>query len=295
MTDPDRLTTPERRPEDLETYDRVFAAWWERVGALPMAQRQEQEIALAFDVEGDDEPDGDDGDGPPAPPSVQVRWSRHEVLRHRDFAEYTADEFLEARRLMADLRVAGAIGSRMDGVAAACAAAGPGIGAMTAEIIPAGDAMERAVPLLEAGEVVAIPTETVSGLAGDASLPERLERFHDPRELEARPGALRRPVHHRDAVRHVSESEPNRARLEARRGKRRRHRIENGKCDDRSHSLEEASARQVHSRNDHGVLAIVAALRDWKGRLLTISRISPENRYSCSVSRLTIPLTVRLS
>ena len=40
---------------------------------------------------------------------------------------------------------------------------------MTAEIIPAGDAMERAISLLEAGEVVAIPTETVYGLAGDAT------------------------------------------------------------------------------------------------------------------------------
>ena len=38
-----------------------------------------------------------------------------------------------------------------------------------AEIITAGDAMEKALALLEAGEVVAIPTETVYGLAGDAT------------------------------------------------------------------------------------------------------------------------------
>jgi hypothetical protein len=43
------------------------------------------------------------------------------------------------------------------------------------------------------------------------------------------------------------------------------------------------------------VLAVLAPLRDWKGRLLTISRINPENRYSRSGSRLTIPLTVLLS
>ncbi len=38
-----------------------------------------------------------------------------------------------------------------------------------AEIIAAEDAMEAALALLEAGEVVAIPTETVYGLAGDAT------------------------------------------------------------------------------------------------------------------------------
>jgi L-threonylcarbamoyladenylate synthase len=37
------------------------------------------------------------------------------------------------------------------------------------EILPAVDAMDRALALLRAGEVVAIPTETVYGLAGDAT------------------------------------------------------------------------------------------------------------------------------
>lgn len=38
-----------------------------------------------------------------------------------------------------------------------------------AEILAVGEAMERALALLEAGDVVAIPTETVYGLAGDAT------------------------------------------------------------------------------------------------------------------------------
>jgi uncharacterized protein with von Willebrand factor type A (vWA) domain len=38
-----------------------------------------------------------------------VRWSPAEVLRHRDFAAYTHAELAEARRLMADLRLAGAL------------------------------------------------------------------------------------------------------------------------------------------------------------------------------------------
>jgi L-threonylcarbamoyladenylate synthase len=50
---------------------------------------------------------------------------------------------------------------------------------MTAEIIPAGDAMERAISLLEAGEVVAIPTETVYGLAGDATNGVAVARIYE--------------------------------------------------------------------------------------------------------------------
>lgn len=38
-----------------------------------------------------------------------------------------------------------------------------------AEVIPAGEALGRALSLLDAGDVVAIPTETVYGLAGDAT------------------------------------------------------------------------------------------------------------------------------
>ncbi|UVK38300.1 threonylcarbamoyl-AMP synthase [Mesorhizobium sp. AR10] len=38
-----------------------------------------------------------------------------------------------------------------------------------AEIVAVGEAMERALALLEGGDVVAIPTETVYGLAGDAT------------------------------------------------------------------------------------------------------------------------------
>jgi len=38
-----------------------------------------------------------------------------------------------------------------------------------AEILAIGEALERALALLEGGDVVAIPTETVYGLAGDAT------------------------------------------------------------------------------------------------------------------------------
>ena len=48
-----------------------------------------------------------------------------------------------------------------------------------AEILKTGEAMERALALLEAGEIVAIPTETVYGLAGDATNGEAVARIFE--------------------------------------------------------------------------------------------------------------------
>jgi uncharacterized protein with von Willebrand factor type A (vWA) domain len=99
-----------RRPEDIAVYDRAFAAWWERTVELSLTFPEPGlELSLAFDADGDDtgdEPGGDDQDDVP---TVSVRYSPREVLRHRDFASYTPDEFAEARRLMADLRLSGAM------------------------------------------------------------------------------------------------------------------------------------------------------------------------------------------
>ena len=96
------------RPEDIELYDRSFAAWWDRVFRVGTAAVQEREVVLAFDTDGDDDaPEADDGESRESP-TLAVRFSRAEVLRQRDFAHYSPDEFAESRRLMDDLRLAGA-------------------------------------------------------------------------------------------------------------------------------------------------------------------------------------------
>lgn len=48
-----------------------------------------------------------------------------------------------------------------------------------AEILPADMALQRAAALLEAGQVVAVPTETVYGLAGDATNGEAVARIFE--------------------------------------------------------------------------------------------------------------------
>ena len=99
-------TTLIRHPEDIDAYDRTFSAFWlDRSPRRPIPPDHE-EVILAVDT---GETNGHDHGDEPGPqlPTITVRYSRTEVLRHKDFAAYTHDEFAEARRLMADLKLAG--------------------------------------------------------------------------------------------------------------------------------------------------------------------------------------------
>ena len=91
------------RPDDIAIYDRAFGAFW---SGVPGGVADEPAVpqTAAFDVELP--PEADDASGPVRlQPSITVRWSPAEVLRERDFASYTPAEFVQARRLMADLRL----------------------------------------------------------------------------------------------------------------------------------------------------------------------------------------------
>ncbi len=97
-----------RRQEDVAAYDRAFAAFW-RARGTPGAPQAAPPEAVVLGL--DDGPDGDAaaaGPGEPRP-VIAVRYSPAEVLREKDFAAYSTAEFAEARRLMADLRLAGAL------------------------------------------------------------------------------------------------------------------------------------------------------------------------------------------
>jgi uncharacterized protein with von Willebrand factor type A (vWA) domain len=95
-------------PEATVTYDRAFAAFWERAVTLDsLVEEDPIDVILALDTGGADAPESDD-DTVSDVPVIAVRWSPREVLRQRDFASYTPAEFVEARRLMNDLRLAGA-------------------------------------------------------------------------------------------------------------------------------------------------------------------------------------------
>jgi uncharacterized protein len=92
------------RPEDIAVYDHAFAVFWDRWGGAASPSPQPVPLAVGRDdvvAEQDIEPTGD---------RVRaVRWSPIEVLRHRDFAAYTAAEFDEAHRVLRDLRLPGVL------------------------------------------------------------------------------------------------------------------------------------------------------------------------------------------
>jgi len=102
-------TTLVRRPEDVPTYDRAFRAWWERTGPVDVDVIT-REVTIALDTSDDDRADTAGPDGSRRDDdTIVVRASRTEVLRRRDFAAYSSADFDEARRLMGDLRLAGAM------------------------------------------------------------------------------------------------------------------------------------------------------------------------------------------
>ncbi|MET0920874.1 MAG: VWA domain-containing protein [Acidimicrobiia bacterium] len=100
------------RPEHLSTFDRAFEAWWDGGMRVELTSTAHRDLVLAFDTDADEEsepePDPHDEDDADVD-TLSVRYSRAEVLRSRDFALYTPGEFAEARRLMADLRLSGAL------------------------------------------------------------------------------------------------------------------------------------------------------------------------------------------
>jgi uncharacterized protein with von Willebrand factor type A (vWA) domain len=101
-----------RRPEHLLAFESGFAAFWLQRELIRTAGEVEP-VVLAVDDDVEDEPDADeapadDEDGEEAR-TISVRYSPAEVLHHKDFAAYTDREFDEARKLMADLRLGGAL------------------------------------------------------------------------------------------------------------------------------------------------------------------------------------------
>jgi uncharacterized protein with von Willebrand factor type A (vWA) domain len=96
-------------PEDGPTYDSVFEAFFGGGDVLDLAGIVERvPVTLVVD-------DGDDADGPegageePEGPTLALRFSRTEVLRHQDLATCTPEELAEAFALMAGVRLGGAL------------------------------------------------------------------------------------------------------------------------------------------------------------------------------------------
>ncbi|HEX5028238.1 MAG TPA: VWA domain-containing protein [Gaiellaceae bacterium] len=90
------------RNDELELFDRAFVAWFLRGPVAPLV-RQKQTRRFADRVARDTLEQGDD-DADEADPSStphELGSSGHELLREKDFAEMTPEEFERVRKLMA--------------------------------------------------------------------------------------------------------------------------------------------------------------------------------------------------
>jgi uncharacterized protein with von Willebrand factor type A (vWA) domain len=86
------------RHDELELFDRAFVAWFLRGPIAPLVREQQRRQSVQRVAKGAiAEEDGPGADGAP----LELGASAHELLREKDFAEMTAEEFERARRLLA--------------------------------------------------------------------------------------------------------------------------------------------------------------------------------------------------
>jgi uncharacterized protein len=97
------------RPEEIETYDRAFELFWDKGASAKARPRPKMRLSI---------PQPDKSVMPPkktversegGEEAVRLRYSPVEVLRTKDFALYSPEEFAELQRLLADLRLSGAL------------------------------------------------------------------------------------------------------------------------------------------------------------------------------------------
>ena len=95
-----------RRPEDIAVYDRAFAVFWEHAEPPADEYVEPEPVAVTLAIDTDDD-DGAQSSEASDDPTIELRFSLSEVLRHKDFAAYDNHELAEAHRLMARMRLTG--------------------------------------------------------------------------------------------------------------------------------------------------------------------------------------------
>lgn len=96
------------QPEHRQPYDSAFAALWLQ-RELIRTIRTVEPVVLALDDDVDGDAESPDAGEETTGRTLTVRYSPTEILRHKDFAEYSHADFAEARRVMARLQLGGAV------------------------------------------------------------------------------------------------------------------------------------------------------------------------------------------
>lgn len=89
------------RHDELELFDRAFEAWFLRGPVAPLVRRHDRRSAADRLAQGSLTTKSEETEPEPGDGRVELGASSHELLRERDFAEMTPEEFERVRRLMA--------------------------------------------------------------------------------------------------------------------------------------------------------------------------------------------------
>ena len=96
------------RPEDLELYDRAFGAFWEGVRNKTLRPPKTR-LSASITDDSVQPPKKTAEKNEKGEEAVRLRYSPVDVLRTKDFALYTPEEFAELHKLLADLKLSGAL------------------------------------------------------------------------------------------------------------------------------------------------------------------------------------------
>jgi uncharacterized protein with von Willebrand factor type A (vWA) domain len=103
-----RVTLCSRR-EDLELYDEAFRAFWEGLKKPRLLRRPKVRSSSFAPSDSVQPPKKTAEKNERGEEAVRLRFSPVEVLRRKDFAHYTPEEFAELYRLLLDLNLSGAL------------------------------------------------------------------------------------------------------------------------------------------------------------------------------------------
>ena len=96
------------RPEDREIYDKAFEVFWEGKKSPPTVKPPRMKFSVP-PVDSVQPPKKTVEKDPAGEQAVRLRYSPVEMLRTKDFALYTAEEFAELHKLLSDLSISGAL------------------------------------------------------------------------------------------------------------------------------------------------------------------------------------------
>ena len=96
------------RPDDFEMYDRAFKVFWEGGEGLKVPSPPQNTYSITLDPASVQPPKKSAERNEKGDEAVKLRYSPVDVLRKKDFADCTPEEFAELYRLMADMSLVAA-------------------------------------------------------------------------------------------------------------------------------------------------------------------------------------------